>query len=119
MKIALICLNLFAGFLIFPAMLASHELYFMAFSSGYAELDRAQIIDKARLKEVYPNEFENDRYMIPRLFLRGAETLRWFVFTPIIIAFGLNAIFIALFWKNRKVEPASLANILPHSTREM
>lgn len=69
MKIVLICLNLLAAALTYPAMLVCHEMYCMAFSSGYTELDRSQIINREKLKEAHPKEYENDRYEIPRLYM--------------------------------------------------
>jgi hypothetical protein len=116
MKILIILLNLLAGLLTYPVMIVCHDLYEMAFSSGYAELDRAQVIDRTKLKEAYPKEFDTDRRDIPRLYLRGVKSLRWFVFSPIMAGFFLNAFLLTVFWKTKTAEPVGSAKPTPPGT---
>lgn len=70
MKVLLIALNLLAALLIVPASYIVHDQYKFRGMDMYLALDRAEIINRERLKEVYPNQIKNDRVLIPELFSR-------------------------------------------------
>jgi len=102
MKILLIILNLLAAVLVFPAMGITHQLYEFRGVDMYVELDRAQIINRDRLKEAYPQQFHNDRILLPKLFF-SKDYPAVFTGVPCIIAFILNAVLIGFLWPKKTV----------------
>jgi hypothetical protein len=97
MKLLLILFNLSAALLVFPLMALTNQAQITSGISMYVEMDRAEIIDHARLKEVFPKEAGNHRYDIPKRFM----TLRkhaWLLGYPCIVIFSLNALLVGIFW---------------------
>jgi hypothetical protein len=106
MKTTLIILNLLAAVLVFPAMAILHKAHVMNAAGMYTELDRAQVIDRAQLEKMYPNEAKNDRYEIARRYI-GPKKNEWIVGYPCVFGFLMNALLIGLFMqRKRKAEPS-------------
>lgn len=102
MKLTLIILNLVAAVLVFPAMRASETIALLRVSSGYTELDRAGVINRDKLKELFPRQADNDRYEMPKLMLmRGSLSASQMIGIPCMMGFLLNAILIGAFWKKQ------------------
>jgi len=113
MKIALILLNLIAAALVFPAMAILHSVHVNSAASMYTELDRAGVIDRGRLEEMYPNEYKNDRYSIAQRYV-GPRRSEWIVGYPCIFGFLMNALLIGIsMQRKRKAEPAGGAYVAP------
>jgi hypothetical protein len=67
----------------------------------YVALDRNEIINRDKLKEHYPNEFENDRVSIPKKYLNKNLSIYW-IGIPCVIAFILNTALIWTLWPQEK-----------------
>lgn len=107
MKTILITLNLIASILVFPAMWLVHKAQVASAMHMYTELDRAQVIDRERLTEVFPSESSNDRYDIPRK-LTARRKSAWMIGYPCIFGFLMNALLIGIFMREKqKAEQAS------------
>jgi hypothetical protein len=100
MKIYVIAFNILAASVIFCSIFLTHELYVLSATNMYVALDRAKIIDRERLKEVYSLEFENDRILIPKKYMNKKLSVYW-IGIPCAIAFTLNAIFIWTLWPKK------------------
>lgn len=103
MKIALILLNLLAATLVFPAMGLVQQAQVRSGVNMYVGLDRAQVIDRQQLQKMFPDEAENDRYEIPKRFIKGRK-IAWIVGYPCAVGFLLNAFLIALFFQGTPKE---------------
>ena len=100
MKPTLVILNLIAAALVFPAMWLVHSAQVASAQSMYTELDRAQVIDRARLEGMYPEESKNDRYLIAERYV-GRRKNAWMLGYPCIFGFIANAILIGFFMKGK------------------
>ena len=66
----------------------------------YVALDRAEILNREKLGETYPEQMENDRVLIPKLFFQKRHpVLRLGI--PCAVGFILNAGLIGIFWKKQ------------------
>ena len=101
MKLTLIILNLIAAALVFPAMWLVHSAQVAGAQSMYTELDRAQVIDRAQLEKIYPEESKNDRYLIAKRYV-GPRRNAWMLGYPCIFGFVVNAILIGCFMKDKR-----------------
>jgi hypothetical protein len=99
MKITLIVLNLIAAALVFPAMKVGHDMYVMSGTQMYVALDRANLINREKLAEAFPEEIKNDRILIPKRFMNPNYKAYW-IGLPCVAGFAMNALLIALFWKS-------------------
>lgn len=111
MKVLLITLNLLSVLLILLASHMVHDQYFLRGMDMYVALDRAEIINREKLKESYPDQIKNDRVLIPRLFYQKEHPVL-ILGIPCAIGFLLNARLIGVFWKShsKPVHPAKLSN---------
>jgi hypothetical protein len=100
MKTALIALNMLAAILVLPAMRLVDSAQLASARSMYIELDRAQVIDRQKLSEMFPKESNNAQVEIPRRFVAW-RTNAWMVGYPCIAGFCLNALLIGRFMKKR------------------
>ena len=106
MKTTIIVLNILAAILVFPAMSLVHQAQLASARSMYVELDRAQVIDRQKLAEMFPDELKNDRYDIPKRFVAWRRNA-WMVGYPCVAGFGLNALLIGIFLKRKpRAEPS-------------
>ena len=108
MKTLLVMLNLAAAILTIPVTSAIHTMYVMDASRAYTTLDRAGVIDHAKLEHQFPQLIPNDRHEFGQWACSSRQdTLIGFPFT---IAFSLNALLIALFWKRNKKQMQNKAS---------
>jgi hypothetical protein len=84
-----------------------HKAQVMNAALMYTELDRAQIIDRTKLEEMYPAESKNDRHLIAERYV-GPRRNAWMVGYPCIVGFILNAIVIGCFMERRGKQNKSL-----------
>jgi len=97
MKVALVILNLLAALAVLLAMPVIHQLTVLDVSVAYTALDRAQVIDRAKLKEAFPDLADNDRHEFAVWACEG-ENHR-ILGVACVAGFVLNAGLIAVFWK--------------------
>jgi len=97
MKAALVILNLLAALAVLLAMPVIYHLAILDVSLAYTALDRAQVIDQAKLREAFPELANNDRHEFA-VWACKRENHR-ILGLACVVAFVFNVGLMAAFWK--------------------